>query len=85
VLILRAVESFQGLLRMSSKNFLWCEGRRILSSKGKIQMDVGPMGVALGGWGHAILSLLRVVLRHSETVSSPSSCGVTNRFFANVK
>ena len=55
-----------------------------MSSKGKIQMDVGPMGIALGGWGHAILSLLRVVLRHSETVSSPSSCGVTDQFFANV-
>jgi len=31
----------------------------------------------------SILSLLRVVLKHSETVSGPSSCGVTDRFLAN--
>ena len=38
-------------LEWAQMNFLWCEGRRILSSKGKIQMDVGPMGIALGGGG----------------------------------
>ena len=44
-------------------------------------MDVGPMGIVLkllGGLGYAILSLLRVVLRHSEIVLGPSSCGVTD-------
>ena len=44
----------------------------------EFQVGVGPMSVAhklLGGIG-----LLRVVLRHSETDSGPSSCGVTDRF-----
>jgi len=36
------------------------------------------------GYGALILSLLRVVLTHFETVSGPSSCGVTDSWLMSV-